>query len=587
MDSYPSKILSTRLRLFLWIIHHLRPYRPKSIAVLILVFAISFCSILIPKTLQYLIDTILSNDTPENIVFLLVFIVAIIILTVLFQIVKDTYLTEIKEYASRDIQFSVLRHLRRLGIPYYESRNTGDLLTLMNTEANAVQQIFKDYLPNLFQTTILLMFSVVSMLMFNPLIAIGLVPFFLMFYLIGVFFERNVTLSTEDTSIHRSLYEKKIYENITSMLELRAFGQTSWYEEKVATVQRLYNTIRLKMYLFMHLRESARRLLIFSGAGLLFGFGIITVKNGLMSVGEFVSLSLYYFLVIESFANFVRNLTGQQLTLVQAERVYRFMMIGHQDKGDEKSDSVKHDNEYELQGNIVIKDLHFSYNHDKILNSISLEIKAGEKVALVGLSGSGKTTLMKLLSGIYKPDSGEIYYDGNPLSEIPIERVRDHIGCVFQENYLFGKTVRENLLFGHPSAVDKEILEAARSAYAHDFIELLPQRYDTILGERGYKLSGGQKQRIAIARMFIKNPSIIMLDEATSALDTISEKEVQMAINKLLVNRTTITVAHRLTTVQDYDKIVVLNQGKIVEVGNFNTLLSNRGAFYKMWQAGK
>jgi ATP-binding cassette, subfamily B, bacterial len=201
---------------------------------------------------------------------------------------------------------------------------------------------------------------------------------------------------------------------------------------------------------------------------------------------------------------------------------------------------------------------------------------------LVGTSGNGKSTLLKLVGRFYDPQEGEITLDGISLRELSLKQIRESMGFVFQETYLFGTTIQENIRFGHPSATDEEVIAAAKAAYAHDFIQQFPQGYETFVGERGVKLSGGQQQRISIARMFIKNPRIVLLDEATSALDNVSEWEIQRALHKLFEGRTTITIAHRLSTVKDFDRIVVVDNGGIAEVGTYDELIEQRGALYRL-----
>lgn len=209
---------------------------------------------------------------------------------------------------------------------------------------------------------------------------------------------------------------------------------------------------------------------------------------------------------------------------------------------------------------------------------------AREKGSLVGASGSGKSTLFKLIGRFYDPDEGEILLDGVSLRELSLGQLRDAVGYVFQETYLFGTTIRENIRFGNPDASDDAIVQAAKAARAHEFIMQFPDGYETIVGERGIKLSGGQKQRIAIARMIVKNPRIVLLDEATSALDQINEAEVRAALETLLEGRTTIAAAHRLSTIQDYDRIVFVEQGRVAEVGSYTELMACRGRFYRLSQ---
>jgi ATP-binding cassette subfamily B protein len=228
----------------------------------------------------------------------------------------------------------------------------------------------------------------------------------------------------------------------------------------------------------------------------------------------------------------------------------------------------------------------FSYDHGdkKVLSELDLKVKAGESIALVGPSGGGKTTLCSLIPRFYDVDSGSILIDGVDIRKVSMASLRSHIGVVAQDVYLFSGSIRENIAYGKENATDEEIREAAVLAGAHDFISALPDGYDTYVGERGVKLSGGQKQRISIARVFLKNPPVLILDEATSALDNESERLVQTSLEKLAHGRTTFTIAHRLTTIRNADRIIYLSHGKIVEEGSHAELLEKKGKYYELFK---
>lgn len=239
----------------------------------------------------------------------------------------------------------------------------------------------------------------------------------------------------------------------------------------------------------------------------------------------------------------------------------------------------------EVEGAITFDHVSFEYpdDHNPVLEDISLTIKPGEKVALVGPSGGGKTTLCNLIPRFYDATSGHIYIDGRELKGITLQSLRSHIGVVQQDVYLFSGTVLDNISYGRPGALKEEVIEAAKLAGAHEFIMQLKDGYDTYVGERGVKLSGGQKQRISIARVFLKNPAILVLDEATSALDNESEHLVSKSLDQLAVGRTTLTIAHRLTTIQNADRILVLFENRIVEEGNHKALMEKKGMYYQLY----
>ena len=304
-------------------------------------------------------------------------------------------------------------------------------------------------------------------------------------------------------------------------------------------------------------------------------FGYYLVKTENLSIGKFVSLSFYFKMIIGGFENVIYNLTEQGHLLGRAIVLYDFCRK-EPIVSEEKNSTVLG----ESNGQITLSNISFSYKQDsKILNKISLGIKSGEKVAIVGTSGGGKSTVLKLIARFYDPTEGSILIDGVNVNKLSFEQIYEMIGYVFQETYLFGNTIKENIRFGNINASDEEIIEVAKNADAHRFIMELPNGYDTLVGERGIKLSGGQKQRIAIARMFIKNPKIILLDEATSALDSTIEKHIKEALEKFFKDRTIIAVAHRLTTIKEYDTIVVVNEGEIVEKGSYDELVNKKGEF--------
>ena len=247
----------------------------------------------------------------------------------------------------------------------------------------------------------------------------------------------------------------------------------------------------------------------------------------------------------------------------------------------EKPNAIKN---ITLAGNIDFNHVFFNYEtKDHILNDVSFSIKKGETIALVGASGGGKTTICHLIPNFYQPTSGTIKIDGINISDISLNALRKNIGFVQQDVFLFTGSIKDNIQYGKPDATDKDIISASKKANIYDFIMSLPNKFDTQIGERGVKLSGGQKQRISIARVFLKNPSILILDEATSALDNATEILIQQALNKLSYGRTTLVVAHRLSTIKNADRILVVEGGKIIEEGTHSVLLSQNGEYAKLY----
>jgi subfamily B ATP-binding cassette protein MsbA len=304
---------------------------------------------------------------------------------------------------------------------------------------------------------------------------------------------------------------------------------------------------------------------------------VISGNWTLGGLAAFIGAAMSLYNPIKKFAKV--NVQMQQ-GLAAVERVFHLL--------DQKPMVVDHPDALTapmISKSIELKSVDFSYpSGPQVLHDVNLKIKKVEIVALVGPSGSGKTTLVQLLLRFYDPTRGDIYLDGQNLKDISIESLRKQFGVVTQENHLFNDTLKANIAYGKPQATEEEILRASKLAYAHDFISSLPKGYDTIIGERGLRLSGGERQRIAIARAFLKNPSILLLDEATSALDAGSEQAVQKAFDKLLVDRTVVMIAHRLSTVRRAHRIVVIENGTIKEMGSHDQLLDQRGTYHKLYE---
>jgi ATP-binding cassette subfamily B protein len=564
---------------YLWCLSFFKKYSWKVVTMLILGIVISICELSIPKFIQYFTDHILTEQNHKLFYTSLGLLVVVTILSFIANTINIFIKNIIAEQASRDLQASLFKHTRTLGFVYFENHSVGKTLSLMNTELKAVQNLYRDLFPWLMKESIFSSVALVFMFYMNVKLALIVFPCFLLYYLVGPYFDRQTSIHSRSLSHSNIALNQKTYETLTGLSEVRANGAEKW------DMGRFENSINEKskhqanVSWFGLWRGSIRRLSYYAGGVALFWYGFYLLKHQQLTVGEFVAFVLYFFATMHRLTSVITSIVQQKVLMFQAERLYQFMNI--QPTVKEKATPITVS---ELKGNVSFRAVDFGYTEERpILSDLNLEIQVGKKTALVGSSGSGKSTILKLIGRFYDPSRGAIHIDNIPIKDISFGDLRNSMGFVFQETFLFAGTVRENILFGNPDASEEEIVASAKAAFAHDFISDLPNGYDTILGERGIRLSGGQKQRISIARMFLKNPNIIILDEPTSALDNISEYEVQKALTNLLRNRTTITVAHRLSTIKDYDRIVLLNNGKVVESGTFTELIKIKGEFYSLY----
>ncbi|WP_284645036.1 ABC transporter ATP-binding protein [Paenibacillus silviterrae] len=573
----PSKNGMYYFKIYMWLLSYLKPYKWQMLLFILCGLLISLSQMSIFRVLQHIIDDIVMAGNTAK--FQMIVGVLLLILLCMFAAMAANNLLSrlIREKASRDLQFDCIKQLRRLSFSYYEKHAVGETLSLLNSDVQAIQMIYQRHFPNLINNALLLFVAFGFVLHLNAALTFVTLPCFLLYYLAGPYLTKKTSFWGKIARDRRTEWNRKIYESITGLTELRAYRSEAWDLERFELKHESYNESQRKQFIFRGLRALARQLSSFAGMMVMFIYGAYLNRIGALSVGEFVAFTMYYQMLNRQSTQLVSIFMDQSLLLHQGEKLKDFMGL--------KPEVTEADHPKVLpsiRGGISFRGVRFGYGGQPILTSFTLDVKAGERVALVGTSGNGKSTILKLIDRFYDPHEGEIRLDGVPLKQLSLNQLRDAIGIVFQETYLFGTTIRENIRFGLPDAADDQIVDAARAANAHDFIMELPNGYDTDVGERGIKLSGGQRQRIAIARLFIKNPRIVLLDEATSALDNVSEREVLNALELLMKGRTTIAVAHRLSTVRDYDRIVVVKDGMVAEAGSYRELIEGRGWLYEL-----
>ncbi|EJV74918.1 ABC transporter ATP-binding protein [Bacillus thuringiensis] len=563
-------------KIYFWVLSFLKPHYRKLAFIISMGLFFTVSELAIPKFIQYIIDNILPQKNLDHLKLTLIFVIALIFLIIAIKAIHNLWQRKLIEKTSRDIQSAAFGHLYNLGFPFFEKKSVGEVLSFMNTQTQAVQSIYKFYLPLIIEDSIFTLVSLFFMIQLSSHLALIIIPCFFFYYLLGPWFEKRASIYGRNSGDALRNLNKKIYESLIAMPEIRTFSKEKWDIKRFLNLRQDYQVNFLKSIFYANLRGSFRRISYYIGAIGVFLYGPILIKDGLLSSGEFIAFILYYFTGMHVLTSLVTAVTEQKLLMYQIEPLYKFMH--EQPKILEPNFPITLTG---IKGEITFSNVHFSYpNCEEILNNFNLHINPGEKIALVGKSGCGKSTLIKLLGRFYDPQKGSIELDGIPLQNLSFHQLRESIGFVFQETYLFNTSIKENIRFGNPNATDKEIYEAAKQANCHNFIIKLSDGYNSHIGERGFKLSTGQKQRIAIARMLIKKAPIMVLDEATSALDNISEQKVKMALDRLLVGKTVMTIAHRLSTIKNYDKIVFIEDGKIIEIGTYQELIDKRNKFY-------
>lgn len=540
-------------------------------------------TMVIPKVVQNFIDVVFPNHDFQAYRWEIGLLVALVVFMIVGMAVQNRYHRIFAETAVRNLQTTLFRHLRKLGLSYYETHQTGDTFALMNTDVDAVKRIYYQYLPFTIWMVMWVLIAGGVLFTIHWKLTLAILACFLVYYTVGPYLEKKAHQASKRTYEQEwPAMQRKMHDTITSMVELRAYAREKWEGRRFQDDYEKFSHGLLITIVLAYMRGGMRRLSSYVGAFVLLLYGSVLIAENSLSIGGFVAFNLYYYGLITTLTHLITNITEQRLLMVQVGRLRNFLeevpVVA------ETEDPVRVP---EVHGEIELEKVSFGYpGRPPVIQDLSLHIAGGEQVAIVGFSGCGKSTLLKLIGRFYDVQHGEICLDSVPLKKMEMNQLRDSLGLVFQDAFLFGASIRENILFGNPDASEEELIQASTFACAHEFILELPEGYDTQVGERGYKLSGGQKQRIAIARMFLKNPKVLLLDEATSALDNRSEQVVQQSLEQLSRSRTTITVAHRLSTVRHCDRIVVMDQGRIVEMGAFDELVLMRGHFYRLLEGG-
>ncbi len=481
-----------------------------------------------------------------------------------------------------DMRHDLFSHLQKLSYSYYDNTKVGTLMSRMTNDLFDVTEFAHHCPEEFFIAGIKIVCSFV--LLCTMSVPLTLIVFSVIPIMIVVLIYFRIRMRDNFTASRKQIGElnSQIEDTLLGVRVVKSFAREELEQEKFDDGNREFLRLKTERYRIMAAFHSSTRL--FDGVMYIVVViaGAIFLLNGKISAADYVAYLMFVTTLLTSIRRIVEFAEQFQMGMSGIERFAEIM-----DTDPEIKDAPCAKPLERVVGEVEFRDVSFHYESDTadVLHHLNLTVRAGERIALVGPSGGGKTTLCSLIPRFYEVSSGSILIDGVDIKDVTMSSLREHIGTVAQDVYLFSGSVRDNIAYGKDDATDEEIMEAARLAGAHEFISELPDGYHTYVGERGVKLSGGQKQRISIARVFLKNPPILILDEATSALDNESERLVQASLDKLAHGRTTFTIAHRLTTIRNADRILVLTEDGIVESGTHGELLDRGGLYSELYQA--
>lgn len=565
-----------------------KPYNWQIILTLIIGVIKFAIPLFIPLLMKIVIDDIIGSATmtsEEMTKQLFYWLGGTIIVFFIIRPPVEYYRQYYAQYVSNkilyDIRENLYGHLQKLSLRYYSNTRAGEVISRVINDVEQTRNFVMIGLMNVWLDLATILIAIAIMLTLDvPLTLVTLIAFPFYGYSVKHFFGK-LRLLTRKRSQALADVQSHLHERVAGISVVKSFSLEEVEQERFKKTNDNFlekaidhTKWNAKAFAVVNTITDVAPLLVLMYAG-------YQVINGSLSVGTMVAFIAF----IERLYSPLRRLVNSSTTLTQSfasmDRVFELM--------EEKYDIVDRENAIDLppvKGEIEFKDVSFSYEADGevVLKKINFTVNPGETVAFVGMSGGGKSTIVGLIPRFYDVVEGGIYIDGHDIRNVKLKSLREQIGIVMQDSILFSDSVKSNILMGNPDATDKEVIAASIAANAHDFIKALPEGYETTVGERGIKLSGGQKQRVAIARVFLRNPSLLILDEATSALDLESEALIQDSLERLTNERTTLVVAHRLSTITHADTIIVVDDGEIKEMGTHKELMTKQGVYYGLFQ---
>lgn len=568
------------MKTYLRLLQYIKPYMPRLAAAIVCIIFASAANLYVPWILKDVIDKVLTEKDMVKLNTIAAGIIIIYLLRGLFFYGQTYLMSFIGQKVVIDIRESIYRHLQRLSLAYYEKRQTGTIMSYITNDVAALQGALVDSLIEMVTEAMTLIGSIGAMFYLDWKLSF-------------------LTFITMPLVVHAMNIFGKRMRKASSVLQARTADITSVLQEAISAVRVIKSFVRedyeiqrfnkendynfqaqMKAAQLMATLTPVIEFLAAIGVTVIIWFGGREVVNGELTAGALIAFLIYAVNISNPIKRLSRVYGNIQKALAAADRIFEVM-----DTDPDIEDAPDAVALPDVNGRVVFRDVTFEYKPgEAVLRNIDIDAAPGQMVAIVGPSGAGKTTIANLIPRFYDATAGVIAIDGFDVRKVTLASLRQQIGIVPQETVLFNGTVYENILYGDLTASEEQVIAAAQAANAHKFITDMPDGYKTQIGERGSKLSGGQRQRIAIARAILKNPQVLILDEATSALDTESEQLVQEALDKLMVGRTSFVIAHRLSTVQRANVILVMERGRIVERGTHEELIRKGGLYSKLHQ---
>ncbi|WP_246361993.1 ABC transporter ATP-binding protein [Paenibacillus alba] len=561
---------------------YMKPYRKQMLPIIIIMMLVgAITKLTVPLLIREAIDkAIIPKDTN-----LLIIIVGIMFGVYLIQWLANTFRIKFTNMIGQrviyDLRHDLFSHIQKLSFRFFDTRPAGSVLVRVTNYVNSLQDLFTNGVVNLLIDVVQLCGIIIILLTFNFKLGAAIIVTVPIMFFVSTKLRKKIRHAWQDVTMKQSRLNAHLNECIQGIRVTQAYSQE---KENIHFFTKMNMVNRLSWNRASMLNQSFGPLIEITGAigyCILFWLGAHLIQTEEISVGLLVAFATYIGYFWEPITRLGQMYSQLLIAMASAERIFEFI--------DEKPSVAELEDAKPLpsiQGNVKFENLVFEYEPGRpALNGIQLDVQAGQSIALVGHTGSGKSTIMNLLCRFYDPNQGRVLIDGQDIRQVTIQSLRSQIGVVLQDTFIFSGTIRDNIRFGRLDATDQEIEQVAKAVHAHDFIVSLPGGYDTEVQERGNVLSMGQRQLISFARALLANPRVLILDEATASIDTDTELKIQQALKTLLAGRTSFIVAHRLSTIRNADKIVVLDHGRMMEIGNHDELMKEQKIYYGLIQA--
>ncbi|MGY5240225.1 ABC transporter ATP-binding protein [Clostridium tertium] len=561
------------------LLEYLKPYKFKSFIVILLMIFVMISSIVNPLLLKIAIDKYVVNKDVTGLILIGIILIVLNLLAWGLSKIRWNMITSITNNILVNIRHELYSHIQYLSFDFFDGRPVGKILSRVVSDVNSLKNLFSQSIQSLIPQLLNLLCVAIIMFFLNyklALASVTLLPVLgIAMFCIEIYSRRRWEIYRNK----RSNLNGFTHEDFSGIKIVQGFAKEKGTENNFKSMVKELSNSFVRAVMLNDFFWPLVELSWGAGTLIVFAVGYKLVINNEIQIGTLIAFSMY----VGMFWRPIMNLSSFYNTLITnfsaADRIFDILDMKPVIKNEENAKEIG-----KIQGVVEFKDVNFSYDENaKVLKDINFKVNKGEKIALVGATGAGKTTIVSLLSRFYDPTSGEVLVDGKNIKNVDLESLRSQMGIMLQDTFLFSTTIMENIRYGRLDATDEEVINAAKAVNAHEFILKLENGYNTEVNERGTRLSLGQRQLVSFARALLANPRILILDEATSNIDTETEKLVQEGIEKLLHGRTSFVVAHRLSTIRDCDKIMVINDGRIEEVGSHNELLNNKGSYYDLY----